>query len=122
MEESKKVHFLYSAADFLNSQGHFSDASIFSRIKLSTRHSYIDSDVELKIKDCQNQINLAFGFEDEGYMANNLHKLKVMIEHLKKFQDNLVLAYEEYMKQSIILEKEREETEKKRKLINNGSR
>lgn len=73
----------------LNLPGHHSTAAIVAEINTpsnSERYAY----AHVTISDCSRTISLEFSPGDESQHVNDLHKVDVMIDVLRKFRRGLV--------------------------------
>jgi hypothetical protein len=102
----------YASRQFLNKEGYNCDASIFTEISF---YSEVSSgcDCDLKIRDCNNQVHLVTGIDDEGNaeFENSVFKLNTLIEQLTMFREALIQARREAKRREAI----EEEEEKKRR-------
>lgn len=95
----KKV--LFHRKDFINSEGHLSDASICSSI---SRSSYSDEkwfwETELKIRDCSNMVYLELELNGDDERKNTIYKLGVLIDHLNDLQEAILNIKDEAISNS----------------------
>lgn len=89
-----KTEKIFYRRDFLNKDFYNSDASIFSNIyfEVSEDNKLKWENISLKIRDCNNTINLELSVEDEGVFENSLFKIDTMISHLKDLKVGLISA------------------------------
>lgn len=109
--ETEKIFY---RRDFLNKDFHHSDASIFSNIyfEVSEDNKLKWEDISLKIRDCNNTINLELSVEDEGIFENSLYKIDTMISHLKGLRTGLISAREKYKELEETVKKNKDKTDK----------
>jgi hypothetical protein len=93
---SKKI--IFHKKDFLNKEGHLSDASIYSSVIYRTyeddeesvlkRRSYYDT--EFKIRDCSNSVYIDLELDGTDKTDNTIHKLNVLISHITELRDAIL--------------------------------
>ena len=94
---TKKI--IFHKKDFLNMDGHLSDASIFSNV---IRHKATAEDntaeyrshdywsTELKIRDCEKSVYIDLELDDLNQVANTVYKLTVLINHISELRDAIL--------------------------------
>ena len=90
-----KSKTLYSKAEFLNSQGHEEDASIFTSITEDKYKKETTYWCTLKIRDCDRTINLTIDISSPESYKNASYKIDKIISHLTKFKSELKKTYDQ---------------------------
>lgn len=110
--KTKKFN-LHHRRDFLNLPFNHSDASINSSISITqdTPTGYIDTDVQFRIRDCNQLVSLSFSYDDydngenlNERFKNGIHKIDTLIANLEEFKEAYKKGYTVYK----ILKKEKE--------------
>lgn len=82
-----KNNVLFHRKDFINKEGHLSDASISSNV-LKIQYGGTDGySTELKIRDCDKAVYLDIELDDRESRENSVYKLTVLIVHLNELRD-----------------------------------
>lgn len=79
------------ARALLNLPGHHSTGAIVAEVVTAGPGRY-DTYATVQISDCDRKVTLSFQPEDVNEHENDLHKVDVMIDCLKKFRRGLVKA------------------------------
>ena len=100
-----KSKILYRVRKFINKKGHQSTAFIFAEIYKNIskgrynkktkkrKKDYVWYGIELKLSDCDRNINLSIDCDNKRQVKNSIYKLDVIIDILTKLKEFLIKEF-----------------------------
>lgn len=98
----RKRRVVFHRADFVNKPGFGEDASIMSQITITERSTLSDRpywDACLKFRDCNSTVNFDVYVSSTEELDNLIHKVELMISHLRDFKEAVKIHGREFVNQ-----------------------